>query len=77
MKNGANSYIIVNGRESVVVDTAAPERIAAAQREKNLKLRYIILTHGHLELKEEGSLNQASSLFSGSAQISLLLSGGL
>jgi len=46
---GANSYIIANSGEAALIDTAAPEEISRSLIEKKLKLKYIILSHGHFD----------------------------
>lgn len=46
---GANSYIIANSGEAALIDTAAPAEISRTLVEKKLKLKYIILTHGHFD----------------------------
>lgn len=45
----ANSYIIADNGEAVIVDPSDPGRISSIINEKDLKVRFIVLTHGHFD----------------------------
>lgn len=45
----ANSYIIADGGEAVIVDPSDTDGIISIVKENDLKVRYIILTHGHFD----------------------------
>lgn len=45
-----NCYLVYDGGDAVVIDPGAEaERILARSRELNVKIRYILLTHGHFD----------------------------
>jgi glyoxylase-like metal-dependent hydrolase (beta-lactamase superfamily II) len=46
----SNTYIVYDQNQCAVIDCGVkPETIFKAIRDKNLKVRYIILTHGHVD----------------------------
>lgn len=47
--HAANSYIAAGNGEAVVIDPSDQEQIISILTQKGLKLRYIILTHGHFD----------------------------
>lgn len=47
--NLANSYIIADKGEAVIVDPSDPDRVISVINENKLKARFIILTHGHFD----------------------------
>lgn len=47
---GSNSYIVWNGNEGVIIDAGvAVETIMNFVEEKDINIKYIILTHGHID----------------------------
>jgi hydroxyacylglutathione hydrolase len=48
MEGAVNAYVIINGEECVVVDTAqVPDEIIKVIKNEKLELKFILLTHGH------------------------------
>ncbi len=47
--SSGNSYIAASAGEAAVIDTGTPEKVLADLKENNLKLKYIVLTHGHFD----------------------------
>lgn len=45
----ANSYIIADNGEAAIVDPSDPDRVTSIINENDLKVRFIILTHGHFD----------------------------
>lgn len=46
----SNVYIIANNGEGVVIDCGCPpEKVLEIARSKNIKLKHVILTHGHFD----------------------------
>lgn len=47
---GSNTYILANNNECAIIDCGvAPDEILDVLQKKNLKTRYVILTHGHFD----------------------------
>jgi len=47
---GSNTYIIANGNDCAIIDCGnRPEDVLKVLKEKELRARYIILTHGHVD----------------------------
>ncbi|NLL04451.1 MAG: MBL fold metallo-hydrolase [Clostridiaceae bacterium] len=47
---GSNCYVVWDETEGVIIDAGVPEdKIVAFINENNIKIKYIILTHGHID----------------------------
>lgn len=58
---GSNTYILENQGECAVIDCGNPtESIVSVLKDKGLKVKYIILTHGHVDhILNAGKLKEA------------------
>lgn len=46
----SNSYLLIENNESVLIDAGVPaKRILDILKSRNIKLKYILLTHGHID----------------------------